>query len=114
MKGIGVGYNIQIAVDTKYKLIAELQVHNKVSDLGLLAETAVAASKALGVDKIDAVADRAATSKLRISKPARQQALYPTLPNRNAARPLPRASSSRTGSDMTPTLTPMPVPAAMR
>lgn len=33
---IGVGYNIQIAVDTKHKLIAEQQVHNKVSDLGLL------------------------------------------------------------------------------
>ena len=31
---IGVGYNIQIAVDAKHKLIAEQQVHNKVSDLG--------------------------------------------------------------------------------
>ena len=31
---IGVGYNIQIAVDTKHKLIAEQQVHNNVSDLG--------------------------------------------------------------------------------
>ena len=40
---IGVGYNIQIAVDTKHKLIAEQQVHNKVSDLGLLTETARAA-----------------------------------------------------------------------
>ena len=55
---VGVGYNIQIAVDTKHKLIAEQQVHNKVSDLGLLAETAGAARETLGVDKIDAVADR--------------------------------------------------------
>jgi len=55
---IGVGYNIQIAVDTKHKLIAEQQVHNKVSDLGLLAETAKAARETLCVDKIDAVADR--------------------------------------------------------
>lgn len=55
---IGVGYNIQIAVDTKHKLIAEQQVHNKVSDLGLLAETADAAREVLGVEKIDAVADR--------------------------------------------------------
>lgn len=55
---IGVDYNIQIAVDTKHKLIAEQQVHNKVSDLGLLAETAAAARENLGVDKIDAVADR--------------------------------------------------------
>lgn len=55
---IGVGYNIQIAVDTKHKLIAEQQVHNKVSDLGLLTETADAARDTLGVDKIDVVADR--------------------------------------------------------
>ena len=55
---IGVGYNVQIAVDTKHKLIAEQQVHNKVSDLGLLSETAEAAREVLGVAQIDAVADR--------------------------------------------------------
>ncbi len=54
---VGVGYNIQIAVDAKHKLIAEQQVHNKVSDLGLLAETAVVARRNLAVDRIDAVAD---------------------------------------------------------
>ncbi len=35
---VGVGYNIQIAVDAKHKLIAEQQVHSKVRDLSLLAE----------------------------------------------------------------------------
>jgi len=55
---IGVGYNIQIAVDTKHKLIAEQQVHNNVSDLGLLAETANGARENLGVDHINVVADR--------------------------------------------------------
>ncbi|MEO0821946.1 MAG: transposase, partial [Pseudomonadota bacterium] len=55
---VGVGYNVQIAVDTKHKLIAEAEVHNKVSDLGLLAETAEAARDALGVERIGAVADR--------------------------------------------------------
>lgn len=55
---IGVGYNIQIAVDTQHKLIVEQQMHNRVSDLGLLTETAEAAREALGVDRIDAVADR--------------------------------------------------------
>ena len=44
---VGVGYNAQIAVDAKHKLIAEQQVHNKVADLGLLAETAVAARENL-------------------------------------------------------------------
>lgn len=55
---VGVGYNIQIAVDVKHKLIVEQQVHNKVSDLGLLTETAVAARQDLEVDRIDAVADK--------------------------------------------------------
>ena len=55
---VGVGYNVQIAVDTRHKLIAEVEVHNKVSDLGLLAETAGAARDALGVEQIEVVADR--------------------------------------------------------
>lgn len=55
---IGVGYNIQIAVDVKHNLIVEQQVHNKVSDLGLLTETADAARASLDVDRIDAVADK--------------------------------------------------------
>lgn len=55
---VGVGYNIQIAVDARYKLIAEQQVHAKVSDLGLLARTAAAAREALEVETIDVVADK--------------------------------------------------------
>ena len=56
--GVGVGYNVQIAVDTKHKLIAEQQVPSQVSDLGLLAETGRAARTSLGVERIDAVADK--------------------------------------------------------
>ena len=55
---VGVGYNVQIAVDTKHNLIAEQQVHSQVTDIGLLAETAAAARENLAVCKIDAVADR--------------------------------------------------------
>jgi hypothetical protein len=36
---VGVGYNVQVAVDAKHKLIVEQQVTNAGSDLGLLAET---------------------------------------------------------------------------
>ncbi len=57
---VGVGYNIQIAVDTKHKLIAEQQVHNKVSDLGLLIDTANAVQENLGVDQINVVAAKPA------------------------------------------------------
>ena len=52
-----VGYNAQMAVDTKHNLIAEQQVYSKVNDVGLLARTAVAARENLAVERIDAVAD---------------------------------------------------------
>ena len=54
---VGVGYNAQVAVDAKHKLIVEQHVTNAGSDLGLLAETAGAAKTLLGVERIDAVAD---------------------------------------------------------
>jgi transposase len=57
-KGAVVGYNVQIAVDSKHNLIAEQQVHTNVTDVGLLAETAVAARENLAVEQIDVVADR--------------------------------------------------------
>ena len=55
---VGVGYNVQLAVDVKHKLIAEQEVCNQVIDLGLLAPTVEAAMDTLGVEKIEAVADR--------------------------------------------------------
>ncbi len=58
MTKVGVGYNIQLAVDVKHKLIAEQEVCNQVLDMGLLATTVEAAMETLGVDKIEAVADR--------------------------------------------------------
>ncbi|MFK0209180.1 IS1182 family transposase [Agrobacterium sp. NPDC090283] len=58
MTKVGVGYNVQLAVDTKHKLIAEQEVCNQVIDLGLLAPTVEAAMKTLGVETIEAVADR--------------------------------------------------------
>ena len=55
---VGVGYNIQVAVDAKNKLIVEQAVTNQVLDLGLLTETAEPAREILGVETIDVVADR--------------------------------------------------------
>ena len=55
---VGVGYNAQVAVDTKHKLIVEHEVTNFGSDLGQLASTALAAKEALGVETIQAVADK--------------------------------------------------------
>ena len=42
---IGVGYNIQVAVDAKHKLIVEQAVTNQVVDMGLLTQTSEPAAK---------------------------------------------------------------------
>src|SRR5215217_7421471 len=55
---VAVGYNAQVAVDTKHKLIVEQQVTNQVLDMGLLTETAEPAKEILGVETIDVVADK--------------------------------------------------------
>ena len=55
---VGVGYNVQVAVDAKNKLIVEQAVTNQVVDMGLLTETAEPAREILGVETIDVVADR--------------------------------------------------------
>jgi transposase len=55
---VAVGYNAQIAVDTKHKLIVEQQVTNQVVDMGLLTQTAEPAKEVLGVETIAAVADK--------------------------------------------------------
>jgi hypothetical protein len=55
---VAVGYNVQVAVDVKHKLLVEQQVTNQVLDLGLLTQTAEPAKEILGVATIDAVADR--------------------------------------------------------
>jgi len=55
---VAVGYNIQVEVDAKHKLIVEQQVTNQVVDMGLLTQTAAPAKGVLGVEKIAVVADR--------------------------------------------------------
>ena len=55
---VGVGYNAQVAVDAKHQLIVEQEVTNLGSDLGQLAPTAISAKEALGVETIQATADR--------------------------------------------------------
>jgi Transposase DDE domain len=55
---VAVGYNIQVAVDAKNKMIVEQAVTNQVVDLGLLTQTAEPARAILDVETIDVVADR--------------------------------------------------------
>jgi hypothetical protein len=53
-----VGYNIQVAVDTEHHLIVAHEVTNSGSDRAQLANMGRQAKEVLGVDKLEAVADR--------------------------------------------------------
>ena len=58
-RGSGVvGYNVQVAVDTEHHLIITHEVTNSGSDRAQLANIASQAKDVLGVDKLEAVADR--------------------------------------------------------
>ena len=58
-RGSGVvGYNVQVAVDTEHHLIVTHEVTNDGSDRVQLANVACQAKKVLGVDELEAVADR--------------------------------------------------------
>lgn len=58
-RGSGVaGYNVQTAVDTEHHLIVAHEVTNVGNDTAHLANMAEQAKAALGVDKLEAVADR--------------------------------------------------------
>src|SRR5215203_3134924 len=56
-KKVGVGYNVQIAVDAKHHLIVEPEVVQDQNDLGQLHPMAAAAQAELAVEKLQAVAD---------------------------------------------------------
>lgn len=58
-RGSGVvGYNVQVAVETEHHLIVTHEVTNSGSDRAQLANICHQAREALGVDKLEAVADR--------------------------------------------------------
>ena len=58
-RGSGVvGYNVQVAVDTRHHLIVTHEVTNDGSDRPQLTNVACQAKEALSVDKLEAVADR--------------------------------------------------------
>jgi transposase len=57
-QGHHVSYNVQIAVDSKHKLIADFAVKNEGNDLNCLAEMAQGAQQQLGAEQLKVCADR--------------------------------------------------------
>ena len=79
-RGSGVvGYNVQAAVDTEHHLIVAHDVIQSGSDRASLTPMAEQAKEALGVDKIDVVADRGYFSAEQIKECA-DAGVTPTLP----------------------------------
>jgi transposase len=57
-RGMLVGYNVQVAVDARHDLIVAQDVIQAATDQGQLAAMATAAKEALGVQKLQVVADK--------------------------------------------------------
>ena len=57
-QGVEVCYNVEVVVDAKHKLIVTHEVSSDVTDQDQLAPMAKAAKQVLGVDELDAVADK--------------------------------------------------------
>jgi len=112
-KGPVVGYNVQIAVDARHSLIAEQQVCNNGNDLGLLAQTAVAARENLGAEEIDAVADKG-YYKIDDIEACEAGGVTAHVPRRGIGlRPTDKGSSPSPSSATTAQPTATPAPAAI-
>jgi transposase len=74
-----VGYNAQIAVDAKHKLIAADDVTNDVTDLGQLADVALAAKENLAIEQAEVLADTGYYNASEVSRCV-EQGLTPFIP----------------------------------
>lgn len=78
-QGMIVGYNAQVAVDAKHKLIAAAEVTNEVTDYQQLADVAIAAKANLELKQAEVVADAGYYNAAEVSRCA-QQGITPYIP----------------------------------
>ena len=69
---VGVGYNVQVAVDAKHHLIVEPQVVQDANDRGQLSPMAAAAKQELGLQRLKVVADRGYHESVQLHHCAQQ------------------------------------------
>jgi transposase len=84
-----VGYNVQLSVDSKYKLIVDHEVTTDVTDLGLLSRMAERAKQALGVAEMDVIADKGYYDGPEV-KACLEEDITPYIPKANTSANLKR------------------------
>jgi transposase len=83
--GSQIGYNVQVAVDEKHKLIVEHEVTNAVTDQDQLAPMAQGAKELLGAEKLEVVADMGYYDGAEVKKcEAQGMTVYIPKPNTSA------------------------------
>ena len=83
-----VGYNVQVAVDPKHKLIVEHEVTNAVTERGLLSKMALRAKEALGVDRLEVLTDMGYYDGQQV-KACLQAGITPYIPKANTSANTP-------------------------
>jgi len=99
-QGMIVGYNAQVAVDAKHKLIAAAEVTNEVTDYQQLADVAIAAKANLELKQAEVVADAGYYNAAEVSRCA-QQGITPYIPKADTSANTARGlyGKSRFGYD---------------
>jgi len=83
-RGTEVGYNVQISVDAKHKLIVDHEVTNECNDMNQLNSMAVRAKAMLEVDSLEVVADAGYYNSQEI-KDCTGQDIVPYIPQTNSS-----------------------------
>jgi transposase len=99
-QGMMVGYNAQMAVDAKHKLIAADDVTNEVTDFKQLANVALEARANLELKQADVVADAGYYNAAEVGRCV-EAGLTPLIPRRTRARTRRGGCMARAGLGMT-------------
>ena len=83
-RGTEVGYNVQISVDAKHKLIVDHEVTNECNDMRQLSSMAIRAKGVLEVESLEVVADGGYYSSQEIRDCA-QEGIVPYIPRANSS-----------------------------
>jgi len=82
--GTQVGYNVQVSVDDKHKLVIDHDVTNDVTDFNQLERMASRAKEILQVDELEVIADKGYYNGGQI-KACLQKGITPTIPKANTS-----------------------------